>query len=43
VSDFIMKMSREEWAMIAADGIARVQEICSPARVSAALAEFLSK
>jgi len=43
MSDFIMKMSREEWAMIAADGIARVQEICSPARVSAALAEFLSK
>lgn len=43
MSDFIMEMSPEEWAIIAADGIARVQEICSPARVSAALEDFLSK
>lgn len=41
-SDVIMRMPPEEWAMAAADGAARVQELCSPARVASALGEFLS-
>lgn len=41
MGDLVMRMSPEEWALIAADGAARVQESFAPARVDAALAEFL--
>lgn len=41
MGDSLMRMSPEEWALIAADAAARVQESFSPARVEAALAEFL--
>ncbi len=41
LGDLIMRMSPEEWALIAADGATRVQESFAPARVDAALAEFL--
>lgn len=42
MGDLVMRMSPEEWALIAADGAARVQESFAPARVDAALAEFLN-
>lgn len=41
MSDLILRMSPEEWALTAADGAARVQELCSPAHTQAALAAFL--
>ncbi|MBP3302859.1 MAG: glycosyltransferase family 4 protein [Opitutales bacterium] len=41
MSDLVVRMSPEEWALTAADGAARVQERFAPARVEAALAEFL--
>ena len=41
MSDLVVRMSPEEWALTAADGAARVQERFSPARIEAALAEFL--
>lgn len=41
MSDLVVRMSPEEWALTAADGATRVQECFSPARVEAALADFL--
>lgn len=41
MSDLILRMSPEEWALTAADGATRVQELCSPVRTEAALADFL--
>ena len=41
MSDLVMRMSPEEWALIAADGAARIQERFSPSRIETALAEFL--
>ena len=41
MSDLIVKISPEEWALTAADGAARVQERFSPSRIENALAEFL--
>lgn len=41
MSDLILRMSPEEWALIAADGAARVQELCSPDRTETVLADFL--
>lgn len=41
MSDLVVRMSAEEWALMAADGAARVQERFSPSRVKAALADFL--
>lgn len=41
MSDLVVRMSAEEWALTAADGAARVQERFSPPRVKTALADFL--
>lgn len=41
MSDLVVRMSPEEWALIVADGAARIQERFSPARIEAALADFL--
>lgn len=41
MSELVVKMSAEEWALTAADGATRIQERFSSARVEAALADFL--
>lgn len=41
VSDFVMRISPEEWALTAADGATRIQEKCSRSRVETAFADFL--
>lgn len=41
MSDLVVRMSPEEWALTAADGATRVQERFSPSRTETALADFL--